>query len=151
MSPIHSTVTAALLLAGLPLAPAVAQSEPPQVARYKLMERNGDAAKILGAMAKGEREYDGTLAAEQLDHIIADMKTFVTLFPEGSETGHDTRALPAIWENRAGFEEDADDLVEAAQAAKAASADGLDAFRPAFGAVGKACGACHETFRAEKS
>src|SRR5437868_6396340 len=35
---------------------------------------------------------------------IADwMRQFPALFPPGSDKGHDTKALPAIWSDRAGF------------------------------------------------
>lgn len=149
MNMIATTAGAAALAVAL-AAPALAQDEPPQVERQKLMEANGDAAKQLGAMVKGEAPYDPVQAREALETIMSDMETFVTLFPEGTETGHETRALPAIWERPDDFEAKAEDLVLAAEAAHAVADEGLDSFRPAFGDLGDACGACHEDFRAEK-
>ena len=148
MSPSLKVVATALAACVLPLGAAQGQSEPPQVGRQNIMERNGDSAKVLGAMAKGERPYDAAVAAAELKTISASIAVFVTLFPEGSESGYDTRAKPEIWSGRDAFEARARDLATAADASSAAADGGLEAFRRAFGAVGKACGACHDGFRA---
>ena len=75
---------------------------------------------------------------------------FPTLFPKGTETGHDTKALPAIWSDNAGFLKAAADFSAAAgklaEIAKAGDADGIGA---QVKAVGDACGACHRTYRAK--
>jgi cytochrome c556 len=71
-----------------------------------------------------------------------------TMFPPGTEKGHDTKALPAIWTDRAGFEKDAANYETAAKAlAAAAKADDKAAFAVAFKQTGKACGACHKAYR----
>lgn len=139
---------AAMLVAALiPPAAAIAQSEPPQVARQNLMEQNGDATKLVGDMLKGVRPYDAAAATSALSGISADIRMFVTLFPEGTETGYKTRALPAIWTDRAGFDAAGQKLDAAATAASAATAS-AETLGPAFGAVGQACRGCHEEFRA---
>ena len=51
-------VLALLLAAGLP---ALA-GETPQEQRHELMEQVGDAAKSVGGMLKGEREFDAAVA-----------------------------------------------------------------------------------------
>jgi cytochrome c556 len=146
---LRSAVTAALL--ALPVvSAAVAQDTPPQVARQELMEKNGDMAGVVGDMLKGERPYDGAEATEALTVIIDDLEAFITLFPEGTETGHDTRALPVIWEDWAGFTAANDEALAAAEAARTVAADGLDALRPAFAELGGTCRSCHETYRAER-
>ena len=75
---------------------------------------------------------------------------FPALFPKGTETGHDTKALPAIWSDNAGFLKAAADFSAAAgklaEIAKAGDADGIGA---QVKAVGDACGACHRTYRAK--
>lgn len=72
-----------------------------------------------------------------------------TLFPPGSETGHDTKAKPDIWSDRAGFDKAAADFSAAAKKlADAAKSNDKAAFADAFKATGGACGACHKTFRA---
>lgn len=146
-----TAVIAALLVAAVPPGAALAQAEPPQVQRQELMKGNGDSAQILGAMAKGERAYDATVAAGEFEKIATSIDVFVTLFPEGSETGYDTRATPQIWTDRAAFNARAEDLAEAANAAVQASGEGLESFRTAFGTVGQACRACHEEFRAPEN
>jgi cytochrome c556 len=74
---------------------------------------------------------------------------FVKLFPAGSDTG-DTKALPTVWSDMAGFQA-ASKAADAAyaQLATAAGSGDLAQLTAAFGATGKACGACHEKFRAK--
>ena len=77
------------------------------------------------------------------------MKQFPTQFPPGSDKGHDTKALPAVWTDMAGFEKAATDMADAAtklaELAKAGDADGVAAqIKP----LGDACAACHRTYRA---
>src|SRR6516164_10897343 len=77
------------------------------------------------------------------------MRQFPSLFPKGSEVGHNTRALPAIWSNPDGFQKAAADLVEAAtKLADLAKAGDTDAVATQVKVVGDACAACHRTFRA---
>lgn len=77
------------------------------------------------------------------------IRQFPSQFPPGTETGHDTKALPAVWSDPAGFRKAADDFVAAAdkltELAKAGDADGVAA---QVKVVGDACGACHRTYRA---
>jgi cytochrome c556 len=70
-------------------------------------------------------------------------------FPPGSDTGQPTRALPAIWSDRAGFDRAADGFVTQAAALVAAAESG-DAARlaSALQATGQACGVCHRPYRA---
>ena len=74
---------------------------------------------------------------------------FVKMFPAGSDKG-DTKALPAVWTDMAGFEA-ASKNAEAAfdKLATAAGSGDMAALTAAFGDAGKACGACHEKFRAK--
>jgi cytochrome c556 len=74
---------------------------------------------------------------------------FVKMFPAGSDKG-DTKALPTVWSDSAGFTA-ASKAVDAAydKLAVAAGSGDLAAVTAAFGDTGKACGACHEKFRAK--
>lgn len=139
-----------VLFASTGLTAAIAQ-DAPQVARQQLMEEIGDSTQVLGRMVKGEQPYEDETAIEALTAIIENIGEFTTLFPEGTETGNDTRALPAIWENKSDFEKHAQDLQDAAMAAREVAPGGKEAFVPAFQKMGKTCGACHEDFRAKKS
>lgn len=72
------------------------------------------------------------------------------LFPKGSDTGGNTKALPAVWSDAAGFAKAAATLGETAgklsELAKAGDAEGVDA---QIKLVGAACGACHKDYRAK--
>jgi len=74
---------------------------------------------------------------------------FVKLFPAGSDKG-DTKALPAVWTDWAGFEA-ANKNAEGAfdKLSVAAGSGDAAALATAFQDAGKACGACHEKFRAK--
>jgi cytochrome c556 len=74
---------------------------------------------------------------------------FIKLFPAGSDKG-ETKALPAIWTDMAGFQatnKAANDAYD--KLAVAAGSGDLAAVTVAFGDTGKACGACHDKFRAK--
>ena len=73
-----------------------------------------------------------------------------TLFPKGTEKGGDTKALPELWSDPAGFQKIAlaagADATKLATAARAGNADEVAADTKALGAQ---CGACHKTYRAK--
>ena len=72
------------------------------------------------------------------------------IFPAGTGDG-DTGALPSIWQDWAKFEAAASALQSAAaKLADAAGSGDMAAIGAAAGAVGKACGGCHEPFRKKK-
>jgi len=76
-------------------------------------------------------------------------KQYATLFPPGSDKGHDTKALPAVWSDMAGFQKDANDLAEATtKLAELAKAGDAEAVAAQVKAVGDTCGACHKAYRA---
>jgi cytochrome c556 len=60
----------------------------------------------------------------------------------------ETRALDAVWADKADFDTKAAALVEAANATAAAAATGdQTATMAALGAMGQSCGGCHDTYR----
>ena len=74
---------------------------------------------------------------------------FRTMFPPGTEHGHNTRALPAIWSNKAGFDKDSENLQAAAdKLAEVAKSGDQAAFAAQVQVLGDACSACHKEFRA---
>lgn len=109
----------------------------------------------LGAMAKGEMEYDAELAAANAANLqaLANMNTGA-MWPAGSDNaalGEDkTRALPAAWAADSKVGEKHQAWADASAQLAAAAGNGLDALKPAVGAVGKSCGGCHDDYRAEK-
>jgi cytochrome c556 len=133
---------AALLFA----APLFAAGDPIHE-RHELMEGVGDAAKPIGQMLKGEREFDAAVVMASFETFDDASAQFGDLFPPGSETGQDTEAAPAIWEDRAGFEEALATWADAVDAAIAANPQTLDETKPVAGEVFKACKGCHDTYR----
>lgn len=130
--------------------PVAIADDNPQHERHELMEDVGKAAKPVGKMLKGELGYDAevVMASLQTWHDVS-MK-FGNLFPAGSETGNDTEAAPAIWEDRAGFEEALGDFGDATAAALAANPATLEAAKPVVGPIFKTCKGCHDTYRIEQ-
>lgn len=109
----------------------------------------------LGAMAKGEMDYNAELAANNAKNLatLAAMNNGA-MWPEGSDNaalGEDkTAALPAAWAADSKVMEKHGDWAKASADLVAVAGDGLDAMRPAVVAVGKSCGGCHDDYRAEK-
>jgi cytochrome c556 len=91
-------------------------------------------------------------AVERIEAVQRFFVNFGQRFPAGTQQGApgiETRALPAIWSDRAGF-----DRVEAALAPRlaalreAAASGNPQAFAQALQAAGAACGDCHRPYRA---
>ena len=114
-------------------------------ARKAIMQVNQQAAAIAFKMAEGEIPYDPAIAAAALSAISHDNEIFPTFFPDGSDTG-DTKANPAIWQDKAAFVALSVKMVADAKiAAEAAST--LEGLQAKIEAVGQNCAACHKQFR----
>ena len=100
-------------------------------------------------MLRGDAEYDVGVLMNSLETFGTVSEKFGNLFPQGSETGADTEAAPAIWEDRAGFEQALADWREATGAAIAARPQSLDEARPVVGPVFNTCKGCHDDYRIE--
>jgi cytochrome c556 len=118
--------------------------------RKAMMKAVGGSAKTGSQMVKGEAPFDAAKAGEAMGTIATSWTGFVKLFPKGTETGGETTASPAIWENFKDFESKGQKLASDAAAAQKAAANGADAFKAAFGEVTKNCGGCHKPFRIPK-
>jgi cytochrome c556 len=80
-------------------------------------------------------------------------KKLPALFPEsikGLKVEGDYSASPKIWEDKAGFAAKISDFAKVVSEAKAQIKD-LDSLKATVPVIGKACGACHETFRLKTS
>ena len=139
-----------ILVAALAIASVAVAGGSPQHERHELMEGVGKAAKVVGAMLKGETEYDNTAAMESMRTWQNAATKLGGLFPEGSDTGEDTEAAPAIWEDRAGFEAALTEWSDAVDAAIEADPATLDDAKPVIGAAFGSCKNCHDTYRIEK-
>lgn len=141
----------AIAIGVMSLATAYAAAQGPISQRIAAMKATGAAAGAAGKMLKGEMAYDAAAALDALTKISEVAQTFGDYFPEGSETGGETRASPKIWEDSAGWEAAlAKFQMDSAAAVAAAPAD-LDAFKASFGAIGANCGTCHKAYRLAKN
>jgi cytochrome c556 len=135
-----------MLLAGLGFAHADAL-DPIAIRQVGMDLTGGNLAYIKSVVtAKGEVK-PLEVPAKAIARWAA---TIPVLFPPGSETGGDTKALPEIWSDRAGFEKIASAAGAAAtKLAEAAKANDADAVAVQFKALGEQCGACHKGYRAK--
>lgn len=124
--------------------------ENPQAKRQALMKDVRESAKVIGGMMRGQADYDAAAVTEALTVFKKASGKFADLFPEGSETGEETEAAPAIWEDREGFNSALSEWAEATDAALAALPDTLDEAKPVLGSVMRNCKACHDNYRIEK-
>ncbi len=154
MKKILTAAIAATTFAGAALAGGhggTADLGEPIVVRKMMMGQMGKAMGHLAAMAKGETAYDARVADAAFRTMASVALGFGSQFPEGSETGMETRASAAIWSDRDGFDAAvAKLLADATVAIDAAPADAA-AFGPVFGAVASNCSSCHETYRLPRS
>ena len=80
--------------------------------------------------------------------LVASSKVIPSMFPPGTEKGHNTKAKPEIWSNQADFTKAANNLtMEAEKLVSLAEANDKSGFATQFAAVGKACGACHREYK----
>jgi cytochrome c556 len=112
-------------------------------------ENRKQAAAAMRAI-KGVIDAKGATSAavEQAAKLKTLEAAFVKLFPAGSNK--DTKALPVVWTDWAGFQaasKNADAAFD--KLAVAAGSGNMEALTAAFADTGKACGACHDKFRAK--
>lgn len=115
------------------------------VARKDTMKADGKIFKAMKAAVDSGADVAPFAADAQW---FADWgRQIPQMFPNGSETGHDTKAKPDIWTDKAGFDKFANAMVAAAERLSAAAKQGdKAAFASAFQAVGKSCGGCHKAY-----
>ena len=138
-------VAATLVLATAALA-HTGVKDPVVKGRMALMGQIKDATGVLGAMAKGSAPFDASRAATAARRLATHAQVIPAAFAAPA-TDPKTEALPAIWERW-------DDYLAKSKALETAAAamdtDSLDGLRAGMGAVGRACAACHEDYRANK-
>ena len=101
----------------------------------------------LGGMAQGKVPYDAAIVARNAGYLEALDKMPWDGFAASTKDVK-SAALPAVFTDTAKFKE-ASDRLQSEVAKLVAVAKGGDegAVKAQLGAVGKACGGCHETFR----
>lgn len=119
-------------------------------ARQGIMNYRALNLGALGAMAKGEAEYDAATAQRAADALAAAASIDQSmLWPQGSDNSAnpDTRALAKIWEEGSEIPVMAKALVDATTAMQAAAGVDLASLQGAMQGVAEACGACHKAYR----
>ena len=140
---------AGMALAGTALAQGAAVSVPAgtiivaRQAGFDLQAGNVIGMKAAidgGGDVKGFKDAAKALSA--WGHVIPGM------FPDGTQTGHDTKAKAEIWSDRAGFEKAAESFwIQADKLAVLAEANDKAGFATQYTATTQACGACHRNYR----
>lgn len=152
-------VAAAAGIALLASANAAISGEPEEQAakaRQALMQVYAFNLGQLGAMVKGEAEYNADLAKASADNLVkATSMNGMAMWPKGSSM--DDEGMAGKTWAKADILADGSDVGEKAKAMREAAAqmaevagNGLDAVKGAMGGVGGGCKACHEKFRAPK-
>jgi cytochrome c556 len=134
------------MLAGLGTARADGL-DPIAVRQAAFSLNNGDFAFIRSVVAaKGDVK-----PLEVPANAIAKWAAVIpTMFPKGTETGGNTKALPEIWSDQAGFQKIALALGSAAtRLATDAKSGDAEAVAADTKALGEQCGACHKAYRAK--
>jgi len=114
--------------------------------RQENRKQAGAAMRAVKAIIDAKGPTAG--AVEQAAKLKTLEAAFIKMFPPGSDK--DSKALPVVWTDWAGFQaaSKASDAAYDKLAAAAGSGDQA-ALAAAFADVGKTCGACHDKFRAK--
>jgi cytochrome c556 len=143
----------AIAVVALGLSTALAQQDPIK-ARKALMKSNGDQAKIISDMAKGDKPFDLAAAQKAFATFQDAAAKMPALYPDNTKDGDPSdqfNASPKVWDNMADFKARFTKFGSDAKAAEASVKD-VDTLKAALGNLGKNdCGSCHETYRLKKS
>lgn len=154
-------IAAALGLAGLAagscaLAQTAAPAAPGQ-ARAQVEERRavfkliGANFRPLGAVLKGDAQYDATDAKKRIDRLVFLSGLLPEVFPESSNVGEpDSKAKPDVWSKRAEFDAAIKKFqtdLAALQTVNDRDPSGGAGFKTALGSVAQNCKACHDDYK----
>jgi len=149
-----------LLVAGVTVAitmgAAVAHeaSSPAINARQHVMQLYAFNLGTLGAMAKGDVDYNAAAASSAANNLaLLSTLDQSAMWQGGSDNSADTttRALPDLWQNFPDVGAKSAALAAAAAAMQDAAGQDLASLRVAMGALGGSCGACHKAYRAPEN
>ncbi|HYT48038.1 MAG TPA: cytochrome c [Burkholderiales bacterium] len=130
---------------------ALAQVKPEILVKQRqaVMTLQGKYFGPMAGMAQGKLPYDANVVQRNagfLDNLSR--MPWDGFDPSTKDVSVKTAALPAVWSDNAKFREAADRLQSETSKLYAVSRSGDEAaVKAQIGAVGKACGGCHENFR----
>lgn len=142
-------IVLALLGLMLSVGAALAQSDPVKE-REDLMKQNDEGAKLVVAMMRGQKPFDGKAVDTAFAQWADTAKKLPSLFPEGSKTGGDNRASPKIWVNKKDFDAKTAEFAKAVADNRAKAVASVEGLRAAVPVVGDACDNCHKEYRLSK-
>ncbi len=128
---------------------AAAQNIDAIVARQTIYKGFGETTKPIGQMLKGDIPFNAATVKEALTVYATGAKKLPGLFPDDSKTGHDTAALPGIWEHKDDFNGRFTKLAADSEAAVASITDQAS-FAATMPKIVGQCGACHKEYRGSK-
>jgi cytochrome c556 len=143
-------VVAAALLLGVGV--GVAQQDPVKDIQATMKSNGRNLGAVLSPMFKGEKPYDQAAVDAALAQLNDTAKKLPTMFPASVKDAKwegDFSPSPKIWEDKAGYDAKVASFAKVVTEAKA-NIKNLDSLKANFPAIGKECGACHETFRLKK-
>jgi len=154
----RSLTGAAVVAVGLALAatPLWVAAQTPNAAQKTIKYRQA-ALTLLGynigpisAMMKGEIPFDAAKAELHATRLAQVAPMILEGFPADSQTGAPNKSKPEIWQNMDDFSAKMADLEKATGALVTATRTGEQRqVGAALGAVGNACKACHDRYKAD--
>jgi len=147
----RSGMAVAVALALGVTAGAVFAQQKPEVLvkqRQSVMTLQGKYFGPLAAMAQGKAPYNADIVRRNAAYLDNLTRMPWDTFDPSTKDVKGSGALPAIWEQQDKFKEAASRLENEANKLYQVSQSGDEAaVKAQIGAVGKACGGCHESFR----
>ena len=123
-------------------------ADPAQIIRERREGLRAVGAHMEAMQAIAASRGDTRPAVARIEAIQAFFVNFPDRFPPSTQAG-DTRALPAVFSDRAGFVTAHGGLTAPLANLSTVAASGDSAgFGPALQQTGAACGACHRAYRA---
>jgi cytochrome c556 len=136
---------AALAVLAVAATAVLAQNTGAITQRKDTMKAFSAAAKVAGAMAKGEAKFDLAKVQASLKALESGAAKAKIFFPDDSKSG-DTAVLPVAFTNKADLLAKFDKLAADAKAAQAAIKDEAT-FKATWPKMLSNCGGCHKVYR----
>jgi len=142
--------TSAVLGGVLALAQEPQPSRADQIVRYRqsAMYLIGANFGQMAGVVTGKLPYDAADFATRADRVAYLAAMATEGFAPESKGGSPSKAKANIWSNRADFDKKLKDMQDKTRAlAVAAKSNDLNSIKPAFGAAGQGCKACHDEYK----
>jgi cytochrome c556 len=119
-------------------------------ARQGQMQLYAHNLGILGAMAKGQADYNAEAASAAANNLLSLASlNAMSMWPQGSDMDsvEGTKAKAEIWTTFPAVAEKSQAMLDAATAMAAVAGNDLESLQGAMGGLGGSCGGCHKAFR----